>query len=135
MTQQLDAKVRYGENNLTMPVQVQKQLQARASVTLSQSNDSTFALPKDDCRTLGMDQGFHNWVLYSGVLSHYLSVRIYQQGEGPVNTIGAFFGKRGVVQRSLKDWRVYRPGKDKLGYIYNWNGDVSPVVHQADRFT
>jgi hypothetical protein len=31
------------------------------------------------CVTGGMDQGFHNWLLYTGELDKYMDVKIYQQ--------------------------------------------------------
>jgi hypothetical protein len=37
-----------------------------------------------NCLVHGVDQGFHNWLLYSGQLSQMMNVKIFQQGEGPV---------------------------------------------------
>ncbi len=106
MTQQLDPRVRYGRNT-------------------TKTNGA--------CITAGMDQGFHNWLLYSGQLGKYVDIKIYQQGEGPVNTIGGFFGTRIPLKFPLKEWLVMR-GDEERQIIYNWNGEVSPCVHQADRF-
>jgi hypothetical protein len=107
MTEQLDPKVRYGKDT-----------------------------KKDNgnCITLGMDQGFHNWLIYSGQLDKYMDVKVFQQGEGPVNTVGAFWpGPRALIKWSLEKWGVLR-GEAPEKYFYNWNGDKSPMVHQADRF-
>ena len=87
----------------------------------------------DKCYFEGMDQGLHNWLVYSGLLDMYMNVKIYQQGEGPVNTLGAFMGKNVPLKRSLKDWGVLK-GDPPNQHIHNWNGEKSPVVHQADRF-
>lgn len=80
-----------------------------------------------------MDQGFHNWLVYSGQLDKYMDLKIYQQGEGPVNTVGSFFGQRAILKFSLTDWKVLK-GESPNKFFYNWNGDKSPVIHQADRF-
>ena len=53
-----------------------------------------------------MDQGFHNWLVYSGQLDKYMDIKVYQQGEGPVNTVGAFFGERALLKFDLKTWKV-----------------------------
>jgi hypothetical protein len=87
------------------------------------------------CLSLGMDQGFHNFLLYSGQLERYMNVKVFQQGEGPVNTVGAFSGKSSLVKMPLKDWGVAKTkGDSDLISIHNWNGDKSPTVHQFDRY-
>lgn len=107
VTQQLDPRVRYGRNS-------------------TESNKA--------CISLGMDQGFHNWLVYSGQLDKYMDVKVFQQGEGPVNTVGAFFpGERALLKFNLKTWKVLQ-GEPPLMTVHNWNGDPSPVIHQADRF-
>jgi hypothetical protein len=107
MTQQLNPKVRYGKE--------------------SQETNA-------GCVTMGMDQGFHNWLVYGGALEKLMSLKIYQQGEGPVSTVGAFFpGRSALIKRNLTEWRVLR-GSLSDKYFSNWNGEPSPVVHQADRF-
>lgn len=89
----------------------------------------------DKCFAIGMDQGLHNWLLFSGRLRRLMKVKVFSQGEGPVNTLGAFYtGPQGMFKFDLeKDWTILR-GKEKERYISNWNGDPSPVVHQYDRF-
>lgn len=86
------------------------------------------------CLALGMDQGFHNFILYTGQLERYMNVKMFQQGEGPVNTVGAFVGKAALIKMPLKQWGVAKEEKDNLVSIFNWNGDRSPAVHQFDRF-
>ena len=85
------------------------------------------------CISVGMDQGFHNWLVYSGELDKYMNLKIYQQGEGPVNTVGSFGGARAVIKFSLEKWGIVK-GESPNKYFYNWNGDKSPVVHQLDRY-
>jgi len=111
MTQQLNPKVRYGKNATAVELQ-------------------NSAL----CSSTGMDQGFHNWLLYSGVLRKYMDIKIFQQGEGPVNTVGAFKqGPNALLKFPLDKWGIIK-GSPPEAYIANWNGDRSPVVHQLDRF-
>jgi hypothetical protein len=87
------------------------------------------------CVSVGMDQGFHNWLLHSGWLKKVMKVKTFYQGEGPVNTVGAFYpGWTAMFKFSLDEqWGILK-GTGNQKYIANWNGDPSPVVHQADRF-
>ena len=86
------------------------------------------------CLSLGIDQGFHNWLVYSGILSRIMDIAVFKQGEGPINTLGALYpGEKALLKFNLSEWRILRgEGNDKK--FYNWNGDISPVVHQFDRF-
>ena len=112
-----------------------KQLQPEVRYEFHIAAHPDFKPPPDNkkCTSLGMDQGFHNWLLYSGQLDKYLDVKIYQQGEGPVNTVGAFGGGRAIIKWSLEKWGVLK-GVSPNKYFANWNGDKSPVVHQLDRY-
>jgi hypothetical protein len=111
MTQQLNPSVRYGKDSLNQP---------------PNANQA--------CSALGMDQGFHNWLVYSGVLRKYMTIKIFQQGEGPVNTVGAFkMGPNALIKKPLDEWGIIK-GNPPESFISNWNGDKSPVVHQLDRF-
>jgi hypothetical protein len=85
------------------------------------------------CRQQGIDQGFHNYLVHTGALDMFMNVKRWNQGEGPINTIGAFFGERGVLQMHLREWGVMRGAAPNITF-HNWNGDLSPVVHQVDRF-
>ena len=40
------------------------------------------------CISAGMDQGFHNYLLYSNILNRVIDIKVFPQGEGPVNTLG-----------------------------------------------
>jgi len=61
-----------------------------------------------------------------------VKVKVFPQGEGPVNNLGAFHGDK-KLKASLSDLRILR-GEGKYKYIYNWNGELSPVIHQLDEF-
>jgi len=85
------------------------------------------------CKHTGIDQGFHNYLLHSKTLEQWVDVKEMLQGEGPVNTIGAFFGTKAVVQKNLTEWGILK-GKPPQQTFHNWDGQLSPVVHQFDRF-
>jgi hypothetical protein len=84
---------------------------------------------------MGMDQGFHNWLLFSGKLQRSMNVKVFQQGEGPANTVGSFYpGHQALLKLTLDEqWGILK-GKAPNRYVANWNGDVSPMTHQLDRF-
>ena len=112
ITSQIDSKLRVIYNTTVVPV-------AKDSAT--------------SCLRHGVDQGFHNVLLYSGVFNRYLDIRLFQQGEGPVNIVGGFYGEKKLLRAFLAEWKILR-GEAPYKYIYNWNGELSPVVHQLDRF-
>ena len=85
------------------------------------------------CKHAGIDQGFHNYLLHSKTLEQWVDVKEMLQGEGMVNTIGAFFGTKAVVQKNLTEWGILK-GKPPQQTFHNWDGQLSPVVHQFDRF-
>ena len=95
-------------------------------------NRSSHSGDNEACLSPGMDQGFHNWLIYSGHLDRFMNVKIYQQGEGPVNTVGALIGRHSLFNFTFEDLGVLK-GESPQKYFYNWNGDISPVVHQYDR--
>lgn len=91
-------------------------------------------LPDDhNCMRFGVDQGFHNVLLYQQVFSKFLDVKLYAQGEGPANIVGGFFGENKLLRAYLSEWKILR-GEAPYKYIYNWNGEICPIVHQLDRF-
>lgn len=85
------------------------------------------------CMMFGVDQGFHNLLLYSGKFADIMNVKLFQQGEGIVNTVGGFYGEKKLLKAQLSDWKILR-GESPFKYIYNWNGEISPIVHQLDRY-
>ena len=81
------------------------------------------------------DQGYHNFLYHTGELAALPGVKVthHEQGRGLVNTIGAMNGfrvpahKKGPLDTF---WKI----KDADGYILDWDGQYSAVVHQWDRF-
>ncbi len=47
--------------------------------------------------------------------------------------VGAFNGDKALIKRTLYEWNILK-GVAPNQTFYNWNGDVSPVVHQYDRY-
>ncbi|KAJ1427489.1 hypothetical protein B484DRAFT_450265 [Ochromonadaceae sp. CCMP2298] len=86
-----------------------------------------------NCWGLGVDQAFHNLLLYSGRLHELMTVKVFPQGEGPANTVGGFYGDQKILRASLAEWKILR-GEAPYQYVHNWNGEISSVVHQLDRF-
>jgi hypothetical protein len=86
-----------------------------------------------NCLRFGVDQGFHNVLLYSHIFTEFLDVKVFQQGEGPANILGGFFGENKLLRAYLSEWKILR-GEAPYKYVYNWNGEISPMVHQTDRF-
>ena len=81
------------------------------------------------------DQGYHNYLYDTGEFAKLKGVRVthYEQGYGIVNTIGAMNGFR--VPAHMKGpldthWKI----RDSDGYLLDYNGERSAVVHQWDRF-
>jgi hypothetical protein len=78
-------------------------------------------------RMTGSDQGFHNYLYYSHKLSnaHAIeSVTVWEQGRGLINNVGA------LRKKPFSEWGIYN---DVTHEVFNWDGTLSPVVHQWDR--
>ena len=60
---------------------------------------------------------------------------MFEQGEGPVNTLGGMFGKDKIIQLNMTTAGVFKIDKKGKITIMNWNGSPSPAVHQYDRFS
>jgi len=90
----------------------------------------------------GADQGFHNFLHYSHKFKYtekIHSVVVFDQGQGIVNNLGA------LRTKGLEEWgngKLLKTEVDKneknhlkkFKYtILNWDGTISPVVHQYDR--
>lgn len=77
---------------------------------------------------IGSDQGFHNYLYYSGKLRHAATIQrivVWEQGRGVVNNLGA------LRTKPLSDWGMYDSDNH---IVYQWDGVTpSPVVHQFDR--
>jgi hypothetical protein len=84
----------------------------------------------DEChvRMAGSDQGFHNYLYYSGKLEQAESIRrivVWEQGRGIINNLGA------LRTKTLEEWGIYNV---HINAITQWDGVTkSPVVHQWDR--
>ena len=78
------------------------------------------------CKMKGCDQGFHNYLYYSGGLKNAQGVRdvvVYGQGKGIINNLGLLRSK------PLREWGLLNEEMKVL----NWDKSVSPVAHQFDR--
>jgi hypothetical protein len=79
-------------------------------------------------RMTGSDQGFHNYIYYSGKLLNAATIArlvVWEQGRGIINNLGA------LRTDSLTNWGIRDPVTSK---VYQWDGEtLSPVVHQWDR--
>jgi hypothetical protein len=85
------------------------------------------------CKSKGCDQGFHNYIFYSGKLgttgrrssvegiSH---VFVHDQGKGIINNVAA------LRTKPLSEWGLYDAERE---LVLNWDGTTSVVVHQYDR--
>ncbi|KAG7360176.1 hypothetical protein IV203_035275 [Nitzschia inconspicua] len=80
-----------------------------------------------DIKMTGADQGFHNYLYYSGKLANSQSISklvVWEQGKGIINNLGA------LRTKTFAEWGFYDPNTHK---VYNWDGALSPVAHQWDR--
>jgi hypothetical protein len=86
------------------------------------------------CKSKGCDQGFHNYLYYSGQLGKVHDettsvgainkLVLHEQGTGIINNLGA------LRTKPLKEWGMYDAEKE---LVLNWDGSTSPVAHQYDR--
>jgi hypothetical protein len=80
-----------------------------------------------EIRMTGSDQGFHNYLYYSQKLANVdaiLALTVWLQGWGIINNLGA------LRTQPLSAWGNYDP---ETHAVTNWDGSISPVVHQWDR--
>lgn len=103
----------------------------------------------DESKTVifGADQGFHNYLYYSNKLSQAKTIDriiVQDQGLGIVNNLGALRehditkwgnGKllRTIVDDGNDDGTKIIQKKKKKNVVFNWDGTISPIVHQYDR--
>mmetsp|Transcript_17588 Transcript_17588/g.36729 ORF Transcript_17588/g.36729 Transcript_17588/m.36729 type:complete len:500 (-) Transcript_17588:264-1763(-) len=98
------------------------------------------------CKSVGCDQGFHNYLYYLGNLDEWLAstnkrgeqtcdIRVHVHGEGAVNNLSAMRESPLRDQGVLKTFDVDETYVTKDGNIVvNSDGSTpSPVVHQFDR--
>ena len=80
-----------------------------------------------DIMMTGSDQGFHNYLYYSGKLTNSASISklvVWEQGKGIINNLGA------LRTKEFWEWGFYN---NRTKEVYNWDGTLSPVAHQWDR--
>jgi hypothetical protein len=117
----------------TMGEQVALETYIRAMVAESDYTGTVLA---------GADQGFHNYLHYSHKFKNVQTIHsivVFDQGQGIVNNMGA------LRTKPLGEWgngkmvqTVVNPNETNLRKrtqytVLNWDGSVSPVVHQFDR--
>ena len=82
------------------------------------------------CKQKGCDQGFHNYLYYSGKLEKSLNTEgiskiiVHEQGKGIINNLGA------MRTKPLTEWGLYDAKRE---LVLNWDGTTSRVAHQYDR--
>ena len=88
------------------------------------------------CKLKGCDQGFHNYLYYSGKLvggggkggdgdnDGISKIIVHEQGHGTINNLAALRAK------PLSEQGLYDPKRE---VVLNWDGSVSAVAHQYDR--
>ena len=80
------------------------------------------------------DQGYHNYLYHTGKMAAAgLNVKRNAQGTGVVNTVGAMNGYR-VPAHKKGPLGTFWKARDAEGWVINWDGTRSAVVHQWDRF-
>lgn len=80
-----------------------------------------------EIRMTGSDQGFHNYLYYTHKLANVDAIRsltVWIQGRGIINNLGA------LRKKTLVEWGNYNTTTHD---VTNWDGTLSPVVHQWDR--
>mmetsp|Transcript_4296 Transcript_4296/g.5577 ORF Transcript_4296/g.5577 Transcript_4296/m.5577 type:complete len:638 (+) Transcript_4296:182-2095(+) len=81
---------------------------------------------KTKCKAKGCDQGFHNYLYYSGALSNVKGIKDvveFEQGKGLINNLGV------LRTKPLREWGLL----NDENLVLNWDGSVSAVAHQFDR--
>lgn len=80
-----------------------------------------------EIRMTGSDQGFHNYLYYTHKMANVHAIKsltVWEQGRGMINNLGA------LRKKPLSEWGNYNTTSQ---VVYNWDGSLSPVVHQWDR--
>ena len=86
-----------------------------------------------NCNKGIMDQAFHHVIIYTKQLSRFINIKHFPQGEGTINTIGGYKQEKALIKMNLTEWQIVKGTRPNIT-IHNWNGDVSPVVHQYDKY-
>ena len=67
-------------------------------------------------------------------LRNVMNVRIFTQGDGAVNSLGGLNPNTVSANVSSGSLQAFWGILDDKGRVLNWNGEVSPAVHQLDHF-
>ena len=91
----------------------------------------------DESKTVifGADQGFHNYLYYSNKLVNTKAIKqilVQDQGFGIINNMGALRDKELSLWGNGKIVQQEQSSSSK-NIILNWDGTISPIVHQYDR--
>ena len=84
-------------------------------------------------KLMGADQGFHNYLYYSNKLVNADTISriiVFDQGRGAINNMGA------MRTAPLEEWgngHILDQQSNTSMTVLNWDGSISPVVHQFDR--
>ena len=85
---------------------------------------------------MGADQGFHNFLFYSHKLGNAKQIHdivVFDQGSGIVNNMGAMRTKPLASWGNGQIVRTEEMSGQTHYRVLNWDGALSPVVHQYDR--
>lgn len=98
-----------------------------------QLQEASGRLVETRCTSGGIEHAFINWLTYNNKLRFILRTKVFSQGEGAVNSVGGL--RPNTVEANITGeiksfWKLLNNKRQ----ILNWNGDVSPVVHQLDHF-
>ena len=121
----------YGENTL-------RALQAKPTICSGSTMGEQLAIEtylramvnewdETDIKMTGADQGFHNYLYYTGKLANANTISrlvVWEQGKGIINNLGA------LRTKPFWEWGFY---DNSTAQVYNWDGTLSPVAHQWDR--
>eukprot|EP00747_Dinoflagellata_sp_TGD_P164733 gnl/TRDRNA2_/TRDRNA2_185068_c0_seq1.p1 gnl/TRDRNA2_/TRDRNA2_185068_c0~~gnl/TRDRNA2_/TRDRNA2_185068_c0_seq1.p1 ORF type:complete len:362 (-),score=51.15 gnl/TRDRNA2_/TRDRNA2_185068_c0_seq1:244-1329(-) len=95
--------------------------------------------PRWGCTELGVDQGFHNFVLHSIAKTNpNITVVTPSYGDGTMLTIGQMCmpppsKKKSFVETMHRDHSWTQLARDAEGFVLMNDGSRAPVVHQYDR--
>ena len=75
------------------------------------------------CFSGGIDHSFINWLVYGNKLRQTIKIRIYNHGEGAMNTVGGLRPDT-VLANITGPIRSYWKLLNNDGHLLNWNGEV-----------
>ena len=99
----------------------------------NQLQEAPGRLQETRCSSHGIDKAFINYLVYNNKLRNLCRTKLYPHAEGAVNSLEGMH--IGAIDKNFTGtlgsyWHIY---KEEIG-IVNWNGDLSPVVHQVHHF-